>query len=322
MRFTNFAALTDHEPRGFKRRKSYEAIRGLFAEGDPAAPAGGAAPAAAAPATPATPASTPAAAAPAAATPSAPAGDAAAAGSAEPTAAEKVAALEPLVDPKATPAAEVKPEDRKAFLIAKGAKAEELDALKPEELKAKYDEAKAKDATPADKDKKPVEIEIKVPEGIEIGEKEVAEFKALMTDEKLSPADRAQKLVEMHAAALKATAEKPMALWFETQKQWQEQVRADSEIGGTNLDANRSNIAKAITDIMGDKAAETFEALKYTGAANHPAIVRLFARMSKAFVEGGPASGSAPGAGHSKDFASRVAAMYPSATGSQQQAGS
>lgn len=318
MRFDQLTALTDHEPRGFQRRHMYEALRGLFAENAAAPAAGGGAAAAA---VVADPAAAPVAAAPAAAPGAAPPAkidDKAAAAPAAGDAASKVAALDPLIDPKAAPPVVVTPDDQKKLLIEKGAKAEDLDKLKPEELQAKYDEAKkADEGKPA----APADYEIKVPEGIEIDEKAVTDFKAIMADDKLSPADRANKLVEMHAAALKASAEKPMQLWFDTQKKWQDEVRADKEIGGTNLDANRSNIAKAITDIMGDQAAATFEALKYTGAANHPAIVRLFARMSKVFVEGGPAAGSAPGAGHSKDFATRVAAMYPSATGSQQSAG-
>lgn len=267
----------------------------LNAEAAGAAPAGGAAPAAGTTPTPTT--------APAAA------------GGEPGGAAKALADLAPLVDggDGKEASAAVTADDQRKFLVEKGGKADELAKLSEAELKTKYDEAKTADGQEA----KPGEITITVPEGIEIDEKTLGDFKAILSDDKMKPSDRAQKLIEMHASALKAVSEAPLNLWYDTQVKWQGEVKADKELGGANLDANRAAMAKAISGVMGDKAAETFEALKYTGAANHPAIVRLLSRVSNLLVEGDLVSGAAPRAAKSKGFASAVAAMYPSASGSQ-----
>lgn len=313
MKRNHLAALTDKEPRGFTRRQSYEIFRALFVEGDAAGAAGGAA-----------------AADGASAGGNAGAGGVAQAGAGADTgktggaaqagdkpagsAAENLAKLDGVIDATAKPPEVVNPEDQKALLIKNGAKAEDVDKLKPEELQAKYDEAKAAEGKPpAEKG----ELKITMPEGVEIPEADLANFKAILSDDKMKPEERGQALLEMHAKALKAAGEQPLQLWFDTQVKWQGEVKADKELGGTNFDVTRANMAKAVSEVMGADAAATFEALKFTGAANHPAIVRLVARFSKAYVEGTPVGGAAPGSVANKDFASRVAAMYPSATGSQ-----
>jgi len=266
-------------------------IHGLFAEGDPAPASGGADPAPAAPAAAPAPAAEPAAPI-VAADPAAPA-----------------AVIEP-VKPSA--------DDMRKYLTEKGGKAEDLAKLSEADLQKQFDEAKAKEGQPAEV--KPEDLKIQMPEGVEVDEKLMGEFKAIVADPKLSPQDRAQKLVDMHVGALKAAAEGPYKLWTDTQTKWQGEVKADAEIGGTNFDTMRSTISKAITDVGGTEAGKIFEAFRFTGAANNPEIVRLMFRMSKLVVEGGPVHGSAPAAGKGKGFNASVAAMYPSASNGEAKA--
>lgn len=198
-------------------------------------------------------------------------------------------------------------DDVRKFLTEKGAKPEDLDKLDEAALRAKYDEAKAEPTG------EPEAIEIKVPEGIEIDEKTLGDFKGILADAKLSPSERAQKLVDMHASALKAAQEAPYNLWRQTQAEWQTKVKSDPEMGGQNFDVMRSTIAKAISDVGGTEAAKMFEAFAFTGAGNHPEIVRLVYRMSKALTEGGPVDGDKP---VGSDKTGKVLqALYPSATG-------
>lgn len=314
-------------PRHLMRTRAYEALRGCFAE-PPAggAPAGGAAPAAGGGAAAGAPAAAGAGAAGAAAGKGAAAD---AAGGNKPgaggDAATKLDALAPIIgdDPDAAAAAAaVTIEDQRKYLVEKGGKAEDLAKLNEADLKKAYDAQKTKDAAPA---AKPGDIEIKVPDGIEIDEKVLGDFKALLSDDKLTPTERGQKLIEMHSQALQAAAkaatEAPVQMWYDTQKKWNEEVRADKEIGGEALPQTQANIAKVITEVMGPEAKKTFEAMKLTGAANHPQICRLMARVSKLFVEGDGVAGNALSSAKSRSFAQRVANMYPSATGSQQNAG-
>lgn len=229
-------------------------------------------------------------------------------------AAESVATLEPVIG-EGEPAA-VTVEDQRKYLVEKGGKADEIAKLTDADLKTQFDAKKAEEVKPA---AAAGELEITPPEGMkleDLDQAELGKFKEIMLDDKLSPSERASKLVAMHATQLRAAAEQPMQLWFKTQKEWQDKVNADTEIGGAALSQNRANMSKAITDIMGDQATETFEALKFTGAANHPAIVRLIARMSKAFVEGSLTAGAAPGTAK-RGTAASIAAMYPSASNHQ-----
>lgn len=197
-------------------------------------------------------------------------------------------------------------DDVKKFLTEKGSKAEDLAALDEAGLRKKYDEAKAAPAKTED-------IEVKLPEGITVDEKAMGEFKAIMADDKLSPKERAQKLVDMHANALKAAAQGPYDLWNRTQAEWQATVKADPEIGGDKFDAMRATISKGITEIAGsaEAAQKIFDAFAYTGAGNQPEIIRAVFRLCKPFTEGGPIDGGKPAA---VDKAGKVlAALYPSA---------
>lgn len=230
------------------------------------------------------------------------------------------AAPAPNVIADAKPAAAEAPkeptaQERDAYLTEKGVKAEELAKLDDAARKAKFEELKAADTRTAAAAK----IEINVPEGIEIDEKTLTSFKEIIADAKLSPSERGQKLADMHASALKAAVEGPVKEWMDTQAKWTAEVKADPEMGGQNFNDMTATIAKAIDAIGGDKAKAMREAFIFTGAGNHPEIVRLMYRMGKALTEGGHVAGAAPGAA-GKDVAQALATMYPSSAEGKQQA--
>lgn len=199
--------------------------------------------------------------------------------------------------------------DARAALTKAGMKAEDLAKLSAEDAVKQATEAQDKATQAADT----AAIEFKVPEGIEMSQELQDQFKGIVGDPKLSPSDRAQKLLDLHASALTAAAKAPHDLWAKTQGEWQASVKADPELGGKNYDAVRSTIAKAVTSVLGKDAGPMFDAFLFTGAGNNPAIVRGMYRMSKAITEGGPVSGDALSTGKGADFATRVASMYPSA---------
>lgn len=249
----------------------------------------------------------PAAAAPPAATPAAPAasGEGATSIAAQPAPGAETKPAEP-------PAVAL--DDAKKYLTEKGVKADDLAKLDEAAIRAKYDEQKAADAKAAEA--KANDFEVKAPEGLILDEKQVADFKALLTDDKTPLAERGQKLIDMHAAALKAQAEASNTLWRDTQAKWQGEVKADGEIGGQNYDAMRARIAKAIDEIGGKEAPKMREAFDFTGAGNNPEIIRLLDRMAKAVTEGGPVAGGAPAAAGDATKKA-LAAMYPTAAAGQ-----
>lgn len=158
--------------------------------------------------------------------------------------------------------------------------------------------------------KEPVEYtDFKLPEGVQADEQKMADFKATASEAGLSQ-DQAQKLVDLYSNAVKTATDASTQLWYDTQKQWQADVLKDPEIGGANFEPMKSTVAKAIDAVGGEDAAKIRDAFNYTGAGNHPDIIRFLYRLGKAIGEGGAvASGSPTAVEAPKSFAEK---LYPS----------
>lgn len=103
----------------------------------------------------------------------------------------------------------------------------------------------------------------------------------------------AQKLIDLAARQTKAANEALLAQWDKQQQDWQTEIKADKEIGGDKLATVLSTFSKVAHDPeLTDP--EFLNGLNFTGAGNHPAIVRTLARWSKALAEGGPVRGNPP----------------------------
>lgn len=215
--------------------------------------------------------------------------------------------------PIPAPAAEPTKEERAAYLTGKGLKPEELAKLDEAGLKTKYDEAKAADAK-ADAVSK---IEIKVPEGTKVDDAQMNAFKEVLADANLSPTERGQKLADMHLAAITQATEAPVKLWMDTQQKWQDQVKADPELGGANLPQTQATIARALDALVPDPVENKAlrEAFIFTGAGNHPAICKLMYRAGKMLSEGGHIDGKSVGGSKVDNSLTEAARnMYPSAS--------
>lgn len=118
----------------------------------------------------------------------------------------------------------------------------------------------------------------------------MGDFLGIVNEAKL-PAEAAQKLVDLHTSFAKQASEAGSKLWEETQKSWQDEVRADPEIGGQKLEENLSHVAKLIDRFGGDRAQAIREAFSITGAGNNPAIVRFMVAVGKELSDPSPISG-------------------------------
>jgi hypothetical protein len=100
--------------------------------------------------------------------------------------------------------------------------------------------------------------------------------------------------------AAKSVNDANLKTWSDMQKGWQDEVRADPNIGGPKLDASIAATRQGAEALLGDKAAQAlYKALNITGAGNHPDVVRAlytaFSRHAPATgVQGSPAA-PAPG---------------------------
>ncbi len=139
-----------------------------------------------------------------------------------------------------------------------------------------------------------------VPEGAVIDEPVMAEFKTVAKELGLDQA-AAQKLLDFGGSKIKAMAEAPYKVWTDMQAQWQAEVKADPEIGGTNLADTQKNAALVFQPGDGnpfvknaDEAAALKAALNTTGSGNNPAIVKLFSRLGALLKEPGSLTGNPP----------------------------
>lgn len=135
--------------------------------------------------------------------------------------------------------------------------------------------------------------DFKVPDGIELGKEAVGEFKAVAAELGLNQ-EGAQKLVDLYTKSAMEAANAPYKLWEETQATWQKEVKADPEIGGSNMPTTFSNIAKLIDRFGGKEAAAIRGAFEFTGSGNNPEVIRFLARVGKVFAENPNVTGRAP----------------------------
>lgn len=141
-----------------------------------------------------------------------------------------------------------------------------------------------------------------IPEGFQADEASVGKFLEIANELGLSK-EGASKLVGLQAELAKQASEAGSKLWEETQTQWQDQVRADPEIGGTKLQENLGVIAKLL-DSHGN--AEVRQAFDITGAGNNPAVIKFLIKVGKELGEGKPVLG---GPGNAPADAASI--LYP-----------
>lgn len=105
---------------------------------------------------------------------------------------------------------------------------------------------------------------------------------------------RAQELVNLHAETINAALKSQRDDWIRQQTDWQKEVDADPELGGSNLNVVKQTVARVLDnpDLTDPKFRE---ALAFTGAGNNPAIVRSLYRWAKALSEGSSVNGGSPG---------------------------
>lgn len=143
--------------------------------------------------------------------------------------------------------------------------------------------------------------DVKLPEGMEVSAEQFTELSAALAQE--DPKARAQGLMDLYAKVAKEASEKGSQAWADTQKQWQEEVRADPDFGGAKLDESLGSISKLI-DEYGD--AEVRQVFDLTGAGNARPVFRMLAKIAATLAEGKPAPGGTP-----SSTLSAAEKMYP-----------
>ena len=122
-------------------------------------------------------------------------------------------------------------------------------------------------------------------EGFDAADPALKTYVDLLNDKELSPKDRGVKLIELQKQVMQSLSEKSTQAFVELQGKWQDEVRNDPEFSGGKLEPALGGIAKLLTRFGDEKTKEAFD---YTGAGNHPAIVRFLHKVSSVLNEPGP----------------------------------
>lgn len=218
-----------------------------------------------------------------------------------------VAAPEPaLAAPIPEPAAPAPAADAPAADPAKPTEAEpakpETPAIEPApaDLPSLEDAGKKPDeAKPGDKPvegEKPAEIvdgpvyEFKAPEGVEFVPERMAAYTEVLKAHNITP-ETGQALLDMHTQAIQQMAVDSLAnqyqVFNDTLKGWDDQRRADPEIGGSGIQT-ATQIAAQARDMVFKTPEErsAFDKMcKDTGCGRHPEFWRAFYRFGKMFQE-------------------------------------
>jgi hypothetical protein len=139
--------------------------------------------------------------------------------------------------------------------------------------------------------------EFSVPEGVTMDEAQTSEFKSFAKEQDLTQ-EQAQKVLDFGAGKIKAMMESPYRTWKEMQEQWQAEVKADPEIGGTKLEQSKKDASLVFIPgesnpfiSSAEEGAALKQALLTTGAGNNPAVVKVFVKMGRLLSEPGPLTG-------------------------------
>ena len=123
--------------------------------------------------------------------------------------------------------------------------------------------------------------EFKLPEGVTADPESLRPATELFAESGLSQ-EQAQKFIDLAMARETAAATRSVQAFVDLQNQWVSEIKADPDIGGDKLKPSLAAASRAIDrlDVPGLR-----EALNFTGAGNHPAVVKAFVRLGQMISE-------------------------------------
>lgn len=140
---------------------------------------------------------------------------------------------------------------------------------------------------------------------MEVNETLRDEALSLFNNRELSPKEQLQGLIDLQAKVAKEASEAISETWTNTQKEWQDAVKADTEIGGDKLPTTLAAVNKLVTEYGNDELVEAFAV---TGAGNNVHVIKFLNNVASKLLEGRPVSAASPSS-QGEDAASR---LFPS----------
>ena len=140
--------------------------------------------------------------------------------------------------------------------------------------------------------------EFKLPEGVETLPETMTAYTALLAENKM-PQEAGQKLLDLHISAIQQyaanVAQAQQDTFLATRKGWQDQIKADPQLGGAGFQTTSKAVARMVDlFVPAEHRAEFDEFRRVTGAGDHPALWRLLNNLARRFDE--PAAPPIPAA--------------------------
>lgn len=163
-----------------------------------------------------------------------------------------------------------------------------------QQTESKPDEAKKGDEVKPEGDKKPIEYDLKAPEGMQLDAEALDEFKGIAKELGLEN-ESAQKLTDLGTKLAAKWEAKQVETIQQAQAEWAEQSKTDKRFGGDALQENLGVAKKALDTFA---TPELQQLLNQSGLGNHPEVINAFYNVGKAisedrFVNGGKAPSNA-----------------------------
>lgn len=120
-------------------------------------------------------------------------------------------------------------------------------------------------------------------------------FKTVLGQHRASQ-DLGQALVDFYVKEVQDAIKTQDKVWKDTNDAWRAAALADPEIGGNRSETVLHSVAGLISEFGGSKEQqnEFRQVMNYTGAGNHPSVIRLMSRIAKALGEHGPVPAPTP----------------------------
>lgn len=127
----------------------------------------------------------------------------------------------------------------------------------------------------------PSEIEIKLPEGMDYDAEALGEFKELAKKHGMT-GEQATEIVKWEIERQKQIATKQDESWKAQGEKWLAEIKQDADFGGPKWEATQAEARRALRVYGGKEAADAFATLEL---GNHPAFVKMMARIGRAIKE-------------------------------------
>lgn len=131
------------------------------------------------------------------------------------------------------------------------------------------------------------------PEGTTLDPELIASAAPIFKELNLSQ-DQAQKLVDFHSKQATASREAAVAAVEKMQSDWVSQIKSDKDLGPILNTKVLPEIGRMKDRLPAEVRTAFNEAMNFTGAGNHPGVVKALYEMAKLVNEGSHVTGTAP----------------------------